>query len=148
MEAKPMRKLARSMMNAWKARQVAEQGGLCPLCNLPIDLKIKGEGAIDHDHDTGEIRGVLHRSCNAAEGKVANAAGRWGAKSMDYAVLVPWLERLLVYLKKPGVGLIYHTHLTADERRLKRNADARKARATTAARKVTRPACRKKPNAT
>lgn len=137
-EPKPLRKLARSMMLSWKARQVKAQGGLCPLCELPIDLKIKGEGAIDHDHDSGEIRGVLHRSCNAAEGKVANAAGRWGAKSMDYAVLVPWLKRLIAYLEQPGLGLVYHTHLTEDEKRLKRNADARKARATRSARTITR----------
>lgn len=133
-----MRKLARSTMPSWKVRQVKAQGGLCPLCNLPIDLKIKGEGAIDHDHDTGEIRGVLHRSCNAAEGKVANAAGRWGAKSMDYDVLVPWLERMVAYLKGPRCGLIYHTHLTEDEKRLKRNALARKARATRSASAVVR----------
>lgn len=133
-----MRKLARSTMPSWKVRQVKAQGGLCPLCDLPIDLKIKGEGAIDHDHDTGEIRGVLHRSCNAAEGKVANAAGRWGAKSMDYAVLIPWLERMVAYLKGPRCGLIYHTHLTEDEKRLKRNASARKARATRTAGAIVR----------
>lgn len=137
-EDRAMRKLARSTMPSWKARQVKLQGGACPLCGLPIDLKIKGEGAIDHDHETGEIRGVLHRSCNAAEGKVANAAGRWGAKSMDYAVLVPWLKRLITYLEQPGCGLVYHTHLTEDEKRLKRNADARKARATRTARTVVR----------
>uniref|UniRef100_A0AAU6W0R1 Endonuclease n=4 Tax=unclassified bacterial viruses TaxID=12333 RepID=A0AAU6W0R1_9VIRU len=133
-----MRKLARSTMPSWKVRQVKVQGGLCPLCNQPIDLKVKGEGAIDHDHATGEIRGVLHRSCNAAEGKVANAAGRWGAKSMEYSVLIPWLERLLDYLKKPGCGMIYHNHLTEDEKRLKRNATARKARATRKASSVVR----------
>lgn len=138
LEERALRKLARSTMPSWKARQVKLQGGACPLCGLPIDLKIKGEGAIDHDHESGEIRGVLHRSCNAAEGKVANAAGRWGAKSMDYAVLVPWLERLITYYKQPGCGLIYHTHLTEDEKRLKRNATARKARATRSARTVVR----------
>lgn len=135
-----MRKLARSQMPSFRARQLKEQGGLCPLCGKPIDLTIKGEGAIDHDHDSGEIRGVLHRSCNAAEGKVANAAGRWGAGGMGYDKIVPWLENLLVYLKKPGAGMIYPTHLTEDEKRLKRNAAARKARATrTASRAVRKP---------
>ena len=139
MSDRGMRKLARTMMPTWKVRQVAAQGGLCPLCNQPIDLSVKGEGAIDHDHNTGEIRGVLHRSCNAAEGKVANAAGRWGAKSMEYSLLIPWLERMIAYLKQPGLGLIYHTHLTPEEQRLLKNAKARKARAASAARKVTRP---------
>lgn len=133
-----LRKLARSAMLAWKQRKVAEQGGLCPLCKQPIDLRIKGEGAIDHDHDTGEIRGVLHRSCNAAEGKVANAAGKWGAKSMKYAAIIPWIRNLLEYLESPGTGLMYHTHLTEEEKRLKRNATARKARASRSASAIVR----------
>ncbi len=115
-----------------------EQGGMCLLCGQVIDLTIKGEGVVDHDHNTGEIRGVLHRSCNAAEGKVANAAGRWGAKSMEYSAILPWLKRLIGYLERPGVGLIYHGHKTEDEQRLARNAKARKTRAEAKARGVVR----------
>lgn len=125
-----LRKLPRSMMSSWKARHLKnEQGGLCPICGEPIDLTIPKEGVIDHDHDTGEIRGVLHRSCNAAEGKVANAAGRWGAKSMDYSKIIPWLENLLTYLKKPGTGYMYYMHQTPEEKRDVRNSKARAARA-------------------
>lgn len=133
-----MRKLARSAMNTWKVRQLREQGGVCLLCRDPIDLSIKGEGAIDHDHDSGEIRGVLHRSCNAAEGKVANAAGRWGAKSMDYRAIKAFLRNLLEYLDRPGTGLIYHDHKTPEEKRLATNAKARKARATRSAASIVR----------
>lgn len=117
-------------MSSWKARHLKnEQGGLCPICGEPIDLTIPKEGVIDHDHDTGEIRGVLHRSCNAAEGKVANAAGRWGAKSMDYSKIIPWLGNLLKYLKQQGTGYMYYMHQTPDEKREARNAKARAARA-------------------
>lgn len=126
-----LRKLTRSQMRSWALRQLAAQGGLCPLCEKPIDPSIKGEVVIDHDHDTGEIRGVLHRSCNAAEGKVANAAGRWGAKSMSYSVIIPFLERLVAYLKNPpSSGLMYPTHKTEDELKaaqLERRRKARKA---------------------
>ena len=116
-------------MASWKARHLKEvQGGLCPLCCKPIDLKIKGEGVIDHDHDTGRIRGVLHRSCNAAEGKVSNAAGRWGAKSTSYADIVPFLENLVQYLKSTGTGLMYPGHKSPEEaaeaKRVKRNKAA------------------------
>lgn len=127
---KPMPKLSRTMMRSWAARQLkVEQGGLCPLCGNEIDLTIKGEGVIDHDHDTGEIRGVLHRSCNSAEGKVANAAGRWGAKSTAYSAIIPWLDNLLAYLKRPGTGMMYPMHKTADEKKDLRNAAARRKRA-------------------
>lgn len=138
MSERALRKLARSQMPSFKVRKLKEQGGLCPLCNTPIDLKIKGEGVIDHDHDSGEIRGILHRSCNAAEGKVANAAGRWGAGGMSYKLILPWLKNMISYLESPGCGMIYHTHLTEDEKRLKRNATARKARAVRTASRTVR----------
>lgn len=117
-----MQKLSRTMMRSWAARYLSTvQGGKCPLCKMPIDLRIKGEGVLDHDHDTGEIRGVLHRSCNAAEGKVANAVARWGAKSSKYSDIVAFLEHLVLYLKAPGAGMIYPMHKSADEK-----VDARK----------------------
>ncbi len=125
-----LRKLARSMMRSWAARHLkVEQGGKCPVCGEPIDLKIKGEGVIDHSHQTGEIRGVLHRSCNAALGKVDNAAGRWGAKSMEYPAIILWLEGMLAYYNRPGTGMLYPFHKTADEKKDARNKAARERRA-------------------
>jgi len=122
-------KLARSMMRAYAHKMLKEQDGLCPLCGKPIDLGIKGEGVIDHDHDTGRIRGLLHRSCNAAEGKISNAAARWGAKSNSYDAIIPYLENLVVYLRKPARNVIYAMHKTADEKKDDRNRKAREARA-------------------
>lgn len=123
-------KLPRTMMRSWAARHLkVEQGGLCPLCGKEIDLSIKGEGVIDHDHDTGQIRGVLHRSCNAAEGKAANAIGQWGAKSKDYKDIITFMENLLKYLKSPATQYIYAMHKTPDEKRDLKNAKAREARA-------------------
>lgn len=113
-----MHKLARTAMRSWVAKQLkVNQGGLCAICQKPIDLTIKGEGVVDHDHDSGEIRGVLHRSCNAAEGKIANAAGAWGAKSMKYSDIVPYLELVIQYLRKPGTNTLYPMHKTPDEKK-------------------------------
>lgn len=117
------------MMRSWVARQLQVQGGCCALCKKPLDLSIKGEGVSDHDHDTGEIRGVLHRSCNAAEGKIANAAGSWGAKSMAYPAIIAFLEQTVEYLKQSGCGVIYATHKTVDEKKDVRNLKAKQARA-------------------
>lgn len=43
-----------------------EQIGLCPICykTLPNDYS----SAIDHNHTTGKIRGLLHSNCNSALG--------------------------------------------------------------------------------
>lgn len=111
------RKLARSQMRAWAYRHLQTvQNGVCPLCHLPIDMKIKGEGVIDHDHDTGRIRGVLHRSCNSAEGKVSNAAARWGAKSSAYPDIIKFLEATVAYLKMEPTCMIYPMHKTPEEK--------------------------------
>lgn len=122
-------KLARSNMRSYAHKMLKEQGGQCPLCFLPIDLTIKGEGVIDHDHDTGRIRGLLHRSCNAAEGKIANAAARWGCKSSDYKAIVAYLERMVQYLQTPARPLIYPMHKTPDEKKDARNKAKREAAA-------------------
>ncbi len=129
-DAKPLVKVPRTAMRSWAHRQLKiEQNGLCPLCGKPIDLTIKGEGVIDHDHDTGEIRGVLHRSCNAAEGKISNAAARWGAKSSHYMDIIVYLESVVAYLKKPGTGRMYPMHKTPDEKKDARAALLKKRRA-------------------
>lgn len=122
-------KLSRSNMRPYAARLLREQGGLCPLCKKPIDLTIPKEGVLDHDHDTGRIRGVLHRSCNAAEGKISNAAARWGAKSGKYEDIVPYLASLVEYLRATPTNMLYPTHRTPDEKRDLRLAKAREARA-------------------
>ena len=126
---KKLHKLARTAMRAWVAGQLKKQGGLCAICQTPIDLKIKGEGVVDHDHDDGEIRGVLHRSCNAAEGKIANAAGAWGAKSMKYPDIIAFLEKTLTYLKSEGTGFLYPMHKTPDEKKSATQLRAAKKRA-------------------
>lgn len=128
-------KLPRTAMRTHAVRLLREQDGLCPLCRKPIDLAIKGEGVIDHDHDTGRIRGLLHRSCNAAEGKISNAAARWGAKSSKYADIIPYLEALVAYLKREPTQFIYPMHKTPDE---KKDAVLKKRREAAAALKAKR----------
>ncbi len=36
------------------------QNGICPICDKPLTGKI----SLDHDHATGEPRGLLHQQCN------------------------------------------------------------------------------------
>jgi Autographiviridae endonuclease VII len=43
----------------------AKQNGLCALCGKPPTEKLL---VVDHDHQNNKVRGLLHRSCNAALG--------------------------------------------------------------------------------
>lgn len=42
---------------------LAAQSGVCAICGEPPqDRRL----AVDHDHETGKVRGLLHRKCNTA----------------------------------------------------------------------------------
>jgi hypothetical protein len=41
------------------------QNGLCAICGKPPTGGIKGKSLhVDHDHKTGQVRGLLHQKCN------------------------------------------------------------------------------------
>ena len=100
------------------------QDGKCPLCLRPLTV---ATGALDHDHVTGQVRGVLCKPCNGAEGKIKNIMLRWGrGAGLD------WLGRLILYWIKYRDNpnpFLYHTHRNDEEKRVLKNARARKARA-------------------
>jgi hypothetical protein len=47
---------------------LASQGGLCAICSLPM-----GTPKIDHNHDTGEVRGLLCSPCNTGIGHLKDS---------------------------------------------------------------------------
>lgn len=46
-----------------------EQGGCCKICKDPKKLGGFTGLQVDHDHQSGEVRGLLCRNCNTAIGK-------------------------------------------------------------------------------
>jgi len=114
------RKISRSQLRAYTMGLLkTKQGGLCAVCKRPINLQLTGlksDYVADHDHVHGLIRGILHRSCNASLGKLENAVGRWGAKSMDMDIIIPFLENVLAYYKQPFEHVIYPDHKTVEEK--------------------------------
>lgn len=75
-------------------RMIREQGNLCAICHQAesiVDARSMGSGktfslAIDHDHVTGAIRGLLCRRCNQMIGRVHDDAGilRSAADYLDF----------------------------------------------------------------
>jgi len=97
----------------------------CALCPTALTVRT---GCLDHDHYTGLIRGVLCRNCNGIEGKVKNLSirGRRTLPPKDY------IRNIAAYWEvheHDRTGLIYPSHLTTDEKRIKRNTKVRKTRA-------------------
>lgn len=87
------RVLTQREIKEYREKQLKRQRGICPLCKTDILVE---EATLDHCHDTGRVRQVLHRSCNSAEGRILALAGR-RSRGEDPDL---WLRNLLRYWKK------------------------------------------------
>jgi hypothetical protein len=62
------------------ADMLAAQNGVCAICSLP-ERTLSNRGnlkslSVDHDHATGEVRGLLCDDCNVALGRMHDGADR------------------------------------------------------------------------
>lgn len=120
-----MHKLKTTEVSRFREQQLAKQDGVCAICLNPIK---PGDDVLDHCHTTGEVRGVLHRGCNSMLGKIENHMRI--ARLTGVADLSRFLSRVPQYIfKKEHLGVLYPTHKTDEEKRLRRNKLARKRRA-------------------
>lgn len=131
--SKPLNKISRGQLYSVTMMLLKQQGGKCLVCKRTINVKTQGlssDYACDHDHKTGEIRGILHRACNSAEGKVRHAISRWGGTGSDELAMIEHMEGLAKYLREchegtRTTGLEYPDHKSAEQKasaaKLKRN---------------------------
>jgi len=108
-----MKRLKQKDLKDFRLGQLLVQGGTCPLCKT----KIKPEEAVlDHDHDTGHVRGVLHRSCNSSEGRILS----WAKRSRD-SNPYHFLKNLVEFHEKDhSDNPIHPKHMTEAEKELKK----------------------------
>ena len=59
----------------WDA-MFARQGGRCAICSTAAPGGVANRLHVDHDHDTGEVRGLLCHSCNKGIGHLGDDAER------------------------------------------------------------------------
>lgn len=105
-----------------RVKQTLAQGGRCAVCALPLKRP-----CLDHDHGTGAVRGTLCSGCNALLGKVENNYKRYGVQSLP-----AFCAGVAAYLSRHSInitGYLHPSHKSEDEKRLARNAKARKVRA-------------------
>lgn len=62
-------------------RCLTAQGHRCPICGGSLDFSMRIH--VDHDHDTEEVRGLLHARCNTSPPKNGEGAKRWAAYCLD-----------------------------------------------------------------
>ena len=76
------------------------QNGICPIC----DKLLTGKISLDHDHSTGEPRGLLHQQCNI---KVAQIETH--TKKLNYIISRQTEVRIRDYIAG------WHSKLSIDE---------------------------------
>lgn len=122
-------RLTVSKLKVWREAKLKAQGGVCLLTHYPIP---EGKAVADHCHDTGHIRGVLSRGANSMLGVIENNRKRFGLSWPEVYALG---RNLQGYVEgDASANPVYPSHKTEDEKRIRRNTQARKARA---AKKVT-----------
>ena len=72
------------------------QKGICPICDKPLTGKI----SLDHDHATGEPRGLLHQSCNL---KVAQIETH--TKKLNYIISRQLEARIREYITERNIRI-------------------------------------------
>ena len=66
--------------------KLESQGNVCAICGQPEQVKRDGQVkalAVDHDHETGKVRGILCQACNKALGLLKDDVSLF-QKSIDY----------------------------------------------------------------
>lgn len=84
----------------------------CAICGLACS---EDQAVLDHNHQHGYIRAVLHRGCNAVEGKIINAIKRYGIKDAK-----SYIAGLLAYHELHSTdqtSLIHPLHKTPEEKK-------------------------------
>jgi Recombination endonuclease VII len=75
------------------------QGGACYGCSQPEPVKGR-RLSVDHDHATGEVRGLLCSRCNPILGKLERAYLRYGLGSVFNLTVARYALRIGDYLSE------------------------------------------------
>lgn len=111
-------KITRTDIPTLREYLIRQQDGKCWLCSIDLALV---KPCLDHDHETGHVRGVLCNNCNGIEGKITNLARR----ARRNGTKKQFLQKVLEYWDKPQNEAIHPEFKNKDEKRLLRNKRAR-----------------------
>lgn len=105
-------RLTKKELKQYREKQLRKQKFVCPLCGTKITYE---EATLDHDHGTGKVRKVLHRSCNQSEGRILSWCNR--SRGSDPLLFVTNLSR---YWRSNYDRNPYHpNHLTPKQKKAK-----------------------------
>ena len=115
----PKRKLTKKDIAPYRDALLRDDN-VCPLCGNKIRL---GQAALDHDHNTGRVRGVLHLNCNGLEGRIINWASKSGIDPLQF------LRNLIEYVDRDFDHMPMHPMGSDEEHKTRRDLNRRLKRA-------------------
>lgn len=122
MEITPKKLKAKDIKEV-RLKLLEDQGYKCAICGYDCTIE---QAVLDHNHGSGFVRAILHRTCNAVEGKIVNSFRRYAIKDPK-----AYLEGLLKYHEfhsENRTNLIHPTFKTPDEKDASRKAKVKRKR--------------------
>lgn len=116
-------KLKAKDVKSTRATLLEAQGKTCAICGYECT---DDQAVLDHNHKSGHVRAVLHRGCNAVEGKIVNAMRRYAIK--DPVAYLTGLLRYHALHSESQTNLIHPTHKTPEEKDMARKAKVKRKR--------------------
>lgn len=121
-----MRALTLSEKVAEMREEMLKEDSICPICGRYIE---PDQAVLDHDHNTGRVRAVLHRTCNAGEGKMVqlfkrffkdvNLANPSEVENLMYALHLHWSRDYSSMPFHPGHRFPEHKRIKALRKEIK-----------------------------
>lgn len=111
MKSEPQIRLKYTEIKTYREKQLIAQQGLCLLCKTELDIT---EAVVDHNHKSGEIRGILHRGCNALLGHIENNTQR---NQITNQKLTGITHNLMSYMTST-TGIIHPIHTKIRRKRV------------------------------
>ena len=116
-----MQRITAKQIKELREQYLQIQNNLCALCQDYLD---PAESVLDHDHASGQLRGTLHRGCNAFLGHIENNMKRNRIDDVRLAAILANLQHYQRQLK----DVLHPTHLTPEEKKQRATRRAKKRR--------------------
>lgn len=119
-----VKKIKASEVKQYREQYLVEQDNTCALCKQHVE---PSDAVLDHCHQTGYLRGVLHRFCNTYLGAIENNVKR---NKITNVQLTSILSNAQAYMQSRK-DVLHPTYRTPEEKALRakrKRARARKSK--------------------